>query len=73
MHQLATFTTTDATGQDVLIRAADGRLLAREHADGATVYPDNGQPYVVASTIATLQTSINALWDEYITALGDPT
>ena len=72
MHQLATFTTTDDNGQDVLIRAADGKLLAREHPNGATIYPDGGTPYVVSATVATLQTSINALWDEYTAALGDP-
>jgi hypothetical protein len=73
MHQLATFTTTDDKGQDVLIRAFDGKLVAHEHPNGATVYPDAGTPYVVSATVATLQTSINALWDEYTTALGDPT
>lgn len=72
MHLLATFTTTDDNGQDLLIRAADCKLLAREHPSGATVYPDAGQPYLVSATISTLQTSINSLWDEYITALGDP-
>lgn len=73
MHQLATFTTTDDKGQDVLIRAADGKLLARENPNGATIYPDSGQPYIVSADISTLQTSINGLWDEYIIGLGDPT
>lgn len=73
MYQLATFTTTDDKGQDVLIRAADGKMLAREDANGALIYPDSGEPYVVSVAVATLQTSINALWDEYIAALGDPT
>jgi len=72
MEKLATFTTTDDNGQDVLIRAADGKLLARENPNGATIYPDGGAPYVVSATVATLQTSINALWDEYTAALGDP-
>jgi hypothetical protein len=72
MQNLATFTTTDANGQDVLIRATDGKLLAQEHKDGATVYPDSGTPYVVSATVATLQTSIKALWDEFTAALGDP-
>lgn len=72
MTNLATFTTTDDNGQDVLIRCADGKLLAREHASGAMIYPDGGPPYIVSASVATLQTSINALWDEYITALGDP-
>ena len=72
MHQLATFTTTDEHGQDLLVRAFDGKLLARENPNGATIYPDAGQPYIVSATISTLQTSINSLWDEYTAALGDP-
>lgn len=72
MHLLATFTTTDDKGQDVLIRAADGKIMARENPNGATIYPDSGQPYIVSASISTLQTSINSLWDEYTTALGDP-
>ncbi len=72
MEQLATFTTTDDKGQDVLIRASDCKVLARENPNGSTVYPDIGQPYIVSATISTLQTSINSLWDEFTAALGDP-
>lgn len=72
MHNLATFTTTDDKGREVLVRAADGKALAIEDQNGSIIYPDGGTPYVVSATVSTLQTSINALWDEYIAALGDP-
>lgn len=68
MHQLATFTTTDDQGKDVLIRAFDGSVVAREHPNGSLL--SNG--LVVSMTVATMQTTINALWDEYTAALGDP-
>jgi hypothetical protein len=67
MHQLATFTTTDQQGKDVLIRSYDGSVVAREHPDGCVV---NG--LVVSMTVATMQTTIAAHWAAYLTALGDP-
>jgi glutamine synthetase type III len=68
MHQLATFTTTDQQGKDVLIRSYDGSVVAREHPDGSTLA--NG--LVVAMTPAAMYTAINTQWLAYLTALGDP-
>jgi hypothetical protein len=71
MHQLATLTTTDITGKSVLIRADDVRR-AWEDGNGSKVLFYDGTTQVLAITVADLQTAINALWDEFTTALGDP-
>lgn len=68
MYQLATFTTTDEQGKDVLIRAFDGSIVAREHPSGSQLT----NSIVVSMTVADMQTAINGLWDEYIVGLGDP-
>jgi len=71
MYHLATFTTTDEQGKDVLLRC-DLISRAHEHTNGAKIIFVDGGSLVVSATVSSIQTSINALWDEYITALGDP-
>lgn len=71
MEKLATFTTTDEKGQDVLLSATDIRR-AFEHPNGARILFWDDSQLVVTSTPAQLQTSINTLWDEFTAALGDP-
>ncbi len=69
MHQLATFTTTDEQGQDVLIRADQVRMVREHSGNTATVFFIDGSSIVVSSSVSDAQSSINALWDAWIAAL----
>ena len=39
---------------------------------GSILYLRDGKTLKVGETVTVIQTAINALWDEYMTALGDP-
>lgn len=68
MIELATFTTTDAQGKEVLIRCDDVRR-ATEHPNGSEVLFMDGGKSVVSMSISSMQTAIDAKWDELITAI----
>lgn len=63
-----------ASGDDILVCAADVLYCEALSGGGSRVYfRDGRQPEQVTEAVSAIQTSINALWDEYIVALGDPT
>lgn len=74
MQQLATITLNRfGGGEDIGIFVPDVLYWEAKTGGGAIVYFRDGRPPIqVTESAADIQTSINALWDEYTTALGNP-
>lgn len=63
------------SGNDVVVFVRDILLVEQRTgtaADGAKITFRDGRTLLVTETVTAVQTAVNALWDEYMTALGNP-
>jgi len=72
MIQLAFIELVDAAGKELKLPAGD---IARvvEKPVGASITLRTGETIETQTTASAIFTAIDALWTEYLTALGDPT
>jgi hypothetical protein len=73
MDKLARITLTLESGRDIGFRAIDIVQAEEIAGGGSLVTVEGGQQYQIKETPAQIKTAIDALWDEYTAALGDPT
>lgn len=72
MVQLAFIAVDDSSGKELKIPAADIAEV-REISVGAFIRMRDGTTHETKTTAGDVYTAIDALWTEYLTALGDPT
>lgn len=73
MHQLASITLNrTASGDDIGVFVYDISYWEALSGGGTKVYFRDGRSETVTESVSAIQTSINTLWDEFTTALGDP-
>ena len=68
MDRLAFILVVDDRGQDVALPATDVRLI-REHPNGSSITLWDGTVIITGSSVSTVRTAIDTLWDEWITAI----
>ncbi len=59
------------SGTAVIVFPSDIKRVESQER-GSLLYFRDGTTLKVGETVAAIQTAINALWDEYIVAIGDP-
>jgi hypothetical protein len=69
MHQLASITLNRfGSGDDILVFVYDIKKCASLSGGGSTVHFRDGSEEKVTEAVSSIQTAINTLWDEWITA-----